>query len=197
MAEAPRDPPDSGPSLGLILTLFVVGGLIAAGVSYLGVSGVLGGGVPGTYHAPSRPAPSLASCAGKDTLGTFEFVLTAGAGGAARFNSSSPGPCIAVVAGSHVTVVLSVLIGANRSVSWVLIDGTGPTTQPPVFPGAGPSDSSRFTGIFPGHNATYSFVAATPGQYRYVSEVADQAAVGMWGGFNVTAAPSALGSSVP
>jgi hypothetical protein len=192
MSETSHVTPAPSRPMGLVLGLFIAGTIITVLVGYLGVSGTLGGGIPGTSHTGTPTAPGLSSCEGKDTLGNFQFVLSAGAGGGLRFNTSSPGPCFAVAVGSHVTITLNVLISANRSVSWVLINGTGPTTEPPVLPGAGASDSSRFSGIFPGHNVTYSFVASTAGQFRYVSEVGNEAAVGMWGAFTVTSAPASL-----
>lgn len=182
-------------STGLVVALFVGSAIVAAGVGYLGISGRLGGGIPGTNQGGVPAATPLAKCAGHGALGTFHFSLVARAKGQLSFNASTPGPCFAVAVGSNVTMTLLVAAGANSSDSWVLIPSTGPTDQAPVFPGAGPSDQSRFTGVAPGGMANYTFTVSAAGAYRYVSEVGDHATVGMWGPFNVTSAPVSSAAS--
>jgi Multicopper oxidase len=175
-----------------VVAFFVIGAIVTGTILFFGLNGAIGGGIPGTVHTtPSGPEP-LTKCEGKDAAGSFHFILDVGVGGALRFNGSSPGPCIAVAEGSSVTVTVDVLFGANRSVGWDLISGSGPVVQSPAFAGAGLTGSASTIGIEAGTNATFSFVASTAGEYRYVSEVSDQAAFGVWGAFNVTSGPSAL-----
>jgi plastocyanin len=169
--------------------LFVICAAIAGVIGYLGISGALGGGIAGTqHHPPAGPTP-LTSCEGKGALGHFTFVIISGIKGTYTFNGSSPGPCIAVASGSTVTVRFEVSSASVVRDSWELIGSSGPANSLPVFPGAGFSNDTRLVGLAPGQSVNLTFQANVAGEYRYVSEVGDHAAVGMWGGFNVTSAP--------
>lgn len=183
-------------SRSFVLAAFVLGAILTAVVGYWGISGGLDGGVPGNQHLPlSSPTPPR-DCQGHGALGHFHFTLIAGVKGTETFNGSSPGPCFAVAVGSVVNLTFYVNLGAFHQDSWVLIPGTGPTDQLPVFAGAGPSDTSRLDGLHPGQNQSYTFTASAAGAYRYVSEVDDHAAVGMWGAFNVTSSPLEAGPAL-
>jgi FtsP/CotA-like multicopper oxidase with cupredoxin domain len=173
----------------------VAGAAITALVGFLGIVGALGGGIPGTHAGSVARPPPLAACQGHDALGTFHFLFVAGLKGSYTFNGSSPGPCVAVAAGSRITVTFELATTATAPDSWVLLAASGPTDAPPVFPGAGPSDATRTVGLGPGQFANYTFSASTAGAYRYVSEVDGHAAAGMFGGFNVTTGPAALAVS--
>ncbi len=176
--------------MGFIVGIFVVGAVATAMVGFLGVSGHLGTGIPGTGTTRTPAATPLSQCQGHDGSGSFRFTIIAQPGGALRFNGSSPGPCFAVQVGSQVTVNFSVDYGAREFSSWELVAGTGPVSGPsaltPVFPGAGWSNATRFNGLYAGQSTVFTFRASVAGAYRYVSEVSAQAAVGMWGPFNVT-----------
>lgn len=191
-----RDPPASTPHrfpTGFVVALFVAGTVLAVAVGAWGATGHLGAGIAGSRPPASGATPPLSKCQGAGQLGHFYFILVADAAGQFSFNASSPGPCFAVAAGSHVTIHFEIARGTNHTDSFDLINGTGPIDQMPVFPGAGTANGSRLIGMYPGTVVNYTFLASTAGAYRYVSEVGDHAAVGMWGPFNVTAAPLALG----
>ena len=177
--------------LAFLVAVFVAGGAITAVVAYLGVVGALGGGIIGTEHHTPPPPPPLTSCLGGDRLGSFHFTFVAGLKGTYTFNGSSPGPCVAVAAGSQVTVTFRVDVAAAGPDSWAVIPSTGPADAAPVYPGAGWTNATATSGIGPGASANFSFTASAPGEYRYVSQVDGHAAAGMFGGFNVTAAPAA------
>ncbi|MCI4342155.1 MAG: multicopper oxidase domain-containing protein [Thermoplasmata archaeon] len=173
--------PASNPTV-LVVSLFIVGTLLAVGVGYLGEAGLLGGSIPGTY----LPTGSAHRCEGRNAAATYRFVLIAGENGGSTFNGSSPGPCILVGAGSVVNVSLHVDPSAGRNQSWVLVAAGSPDNASPVFAGAGFSGPQRVTGIAPGAEASFLFTASTAGAFRYVSEAPGQAARGMQGWFNVT-----------
>jgi hypothetical protein len=182
--------------VGFVVAVFAIGAILTAVVGYFGFTGQLGTGILGTEHGtPPAPTPP-AACQGHGALGSFHFVIVAGPKGTLTFNGSSPGPCFAVAAGSTVLLEFQVAHDASAADSWVLIPGSGPIDQAPVFPGAGTSDSGRTTGLGPGQTQNYTFQANTPGQFRYVSEVSDHAAVGEWGAFNVTASALTVASTV-
>ena len=191
MAASPR-PVAPRATRSFVLATFVLGALVTAVVGYVGITGGLDGGVPGNEHLAPPAVKPLTDCEGKGAIGHFHFVILAGVKGTETFNGSSPGPCIAVAVGSVVNVTFMVDFGAFHQDSWVLIPGSGAADQLPVFPGAGPSDSSRLTGLHPGQLANYTFTASAAGQYRYVSEVDGHVGVGMWGPFNVTSTPLTL-----
>ncbi len=189
LQSAPPAATPTPPGRTFILAIFLVGIVITVIVGYLGVTGALGGGIVGTHANGVAPPPPLTSCQGHGKAGTFYFAVVANAKGEGSFNATSPGPCFAVAAGSKVTMNFSVAVGSNRSDSWALIGPTGPVTQSPVFPGAGWTNSTATTGLREGQYHEFTFVAATAGSYRYVSQVGDHAAAGMWGPFNVTSGP--------
>ncbi|MCI4322089.1 MAG: hypothetical protein L3K05_07285 [Thermoplasmata archaeon] len=174
---------------GFIVGVFVVSLLIGVVVLYLGISGGLGGPIPGTHvgNGVSGP-PSPASCEGKDRLGNFTFSFIAGIRGSTSFNGSHPGPCVAIIVGSHVTVDFSVAQDAGQNHTWVLVNASNASTavSQPAFPGAGFSGPQRFVGIAPGESKTFQFNATTVGSYQYICEVNGHYDLGMWGWFNVT-----------
>ncbi|MCI4357100.1 MAG: hypothetical protein L3K18_08200 [Thermoplasmata archaeon] len=189
MAASPPQPPPTR-ATGFIVGLFVFSLLIGVVVLYLGLSGGLGGPIPGTHpgNGISGP-PSPTSCEGKDKLGNFTFSFVAGIRGSFSYNGSHPGPCVAVVVGSHVTVKFSVAEDAGQNHTWVLVNASNASTalSQPAFPGAGFSGPQRFVGIAPGEAKTFQFNATTVGAYQYICEVSGHYDVGMWGWFNVTA----------
>ncbi|MCI4346278.1 MAG: hypothetical protein L3K07_05945 [Thermoplasmata archaeon] len=167
----------------LILTLFVVGTLLAVAVGYLGITNQLGGSIPGTLAGHGGSSPT---CEGRNVTGSYHFLLIAGQGGNTNFNGTSPGPCLVVGVGSAVVVTLRVDPGAGANHSWDLIPSTGPTNVTPVFPGAGVTGPTRFSGLPPGTVTNFSFNATVVGLYRYVCEVDDHSTLGMMGTLNVT-----------
>ncbi|MGI0053133.1 MAG: sulfocyanin-like copper-binding protein [Thermoplasmata archaeon] len=189
----PLRPPSASPRFGrrFVPVIFAVGVLLTGAVLYVGLSGVLTTAIPGSRQAPAPAIQPLADCQGHSDLGVFHFLIVADLKGGLTFNGSSPGPCFAVAVGSNVSVTLEVSSQGSFFAGWVLINGTGPTDLEPAFAGAGEVGGARASGIAPGSNVTFSFVPTVAGAYRYVSEVAGEAAAGMWGAFNVTANASA------
>ncbi|MCI4362746.1 MAG: hypothetical protein L3K13_00330 [Thermoplasmata archaeon] len=174
----------------LVVLLFVVGTLLAVGVGYLGSANLLGGSIPGTYPGHGGGSPT---CEGRNVTGTYHFVLIAGERGDTNYNGTNPGPCLKVGVGSSVEVTLRVDPAAGSNHSWDLIPGTGPTNASPVFPGAGLTGPTRFTGLPPGTVKNFSFNATTVGLFRYVCEVDDHSTLGMMGWFNVTSTSALSG----
>ncbi|HEV2316267.1 MAG TPA: hypothetical protein VGV89_01660 [Thermoplasmata archaeon] len=180
-----------------VVVVFAVGAIMTAVVGYFGFTGQLGAGIVGTEHGSPPAPPPLTACQGHGALGSFHFQIVAGPKGTFTFNGSSPGPCFAVAVGSTVVMEFQVAHDASALDSWELIAGTGPTDQAPVFPGAGWSDSTRFSGLGAGGTTNFTFHATTAGQYRYVSEVGNHAAVGEWGSFNVTTSALSVSPVTP
>lgn len=172
--------------------IFAVGFLVVGVMAFLGLGGHLQTTIPGNEQAAPTPTVPVADCQGHGASGSFHFTIVAGVRGGLTFNGSSPGPCFAVATGSTVSITFLVSDQTNQFSGWVLINGTGPIDQEPVFPSAGESGAARYAGIAPGQNLTFTFSAGSPGEYRYVSEVSDDASVGMWGGFNVTSGPTSI-----
>jgi hypothetical protein len=179
---------------GFIVGVFAFSLVIGVVVLALGLSGGLGGSIPGTHPGSgSSGPPSPASCEGKDKLGNFTFSFIAGIRGSVSFNGSHPGPCVAVLVGSHVTVEFSVAQSAGQNHTWVLVNASNASTavSQPAFPGAGFSGPTRFMGIGPGESKTFQFYATVVGSYQYICEMSGHYAMGMWGWFNVTTATGA------
>ena len=182
-----------------IVGIFVISSVIGAIVLYAGASGAWGGEIPGTYHgAPPGPPHPLTSCEGKDRKGTFSFSFVGGVGGGYNFNGTHPGPCVAVVVGSTITVNFSVAADAGTTHTWVLVNAANASTAlaTPVFPGAGFTGASRFMGIGPSAYMVFHFNATAAGSYQYICEMTGHYAGGMWGWFNVTALPAST-TAVP
>ena len=147
---------------------------------------------PASSPSPA-PAPSPTACEGADGLGTFHFLFIGGepsVNSGINFNGSIPGPCVLVANGSHVFVTFQVSPQSPLNHSWVLIPANGTATSLPAFPGAGFSNSTRFTGLAPGSQAEFSFWTNTTGSYRYICEVPGHYDLGMFGFFNVSAHPA-------
>lgn len=179
--------------LRFFIAISVVALLVALLVGYAGATGRFGGPIPGS-SSPSGPNGSGTPpvCEGKNRTGNFTFVFVAGLRGTLTFNGTSPGPCVVVGVGSHVTVILEVSADSGNSHGWDLIALGAPTNSSPVFPGAGLNGSDRLVGNLPGTNATFHFLAATAGVYEYLCEVPGHADAGMRGTFTVVsgAAPA-------
>jgi plastocyanin len=172
----------------LVVVLFVIGTVMAILVGYLGESGVIGGGVPGTYPPATKTATAIcATHEGSSTTGSYHFWLVAGENATYTYNGTSPGPCLEVGVNSTVEITVSVASNAGTNHSFVIIPATGPTNVSPVFPGAGLSGAQRFVGMAPGTERNFTFTASTVGLYRYVCEVPGHFDLGMYGYFNVTA----------
>jgi len=186
---APENPPAPGRPLGFIVALLVVGSVSAGAVAYLGLTGALGGTIPGNNYPQGPPA-----CEGAGVTGNHTFSFVAGVGGGINFNGTSPGPCAQIAVKSWVTVVFSVASDAHLNHSWVLVNASAPATALPVFPNAGFSNGTRFIGIAPGTSATFLFQAMVVGTYQYICEVDSHRDLGMYGWFNVTARPTSAGS---
>ncbi len=168
-----------------IVIAVVVTAVLAALIGYLGVTGQLGGVIPGTSH-PGSVTPT--HCEGNAGAGPFHFTFVAGVRGGYNFNGTVPGPCVLVLVGSHITVTFENSPDAGLSHSWVLIPAGGTATSYPAFPGAGFANATSYLGIPPGASATFTFTAALAGSYQYICEVAGHFDAGMHGWFNVTAA---------
>ncbi|MHB8351580.1 MAG: cupredoxin domain-containing protein [Thermoplasmata archaeon] len=182
-------PPLPRPGRIFVPVIFAVGFILVGVVAVLGLGGHLQTTIPGNEKAAPTPTVPVTACQGRGASGSFHFLIVAGTNGGLTFNGTSPGPCFAVATGSAVSVTFEVSDRTNQFSGWVLINGTGSTNQEPAFPNAGESGAARFSGIAPGYIVTFNFTAGSPGEYRYVSEVSNDAAVGMWGGFNVTDGP--------
>jgi FtsP/CotA-like multicopper oxidase with cupredoxin domain len=180
-----------------IVGAFVLSAILGGAVLYLGLAGDLGSGIPGA-HTGSGPTPAptgLAACEGRDRMGTFTFSFVAGLDGKFTFNGTSPGPCVAVIVGSNITVRLSVAADAGTNHTWVLVNASNASTamSTPAFAGAGMTGAERFMGIAPGNSTTFHFVASVAGTYQYICEMTGHYAAGMWGWFNVTSGPATSG----
>jgi plastocyanin len=189
----PPTPPRPSRPTAFIVGAFVVAALVGGAVLYIGITGGFGGVIPGSHKGSGGPSgPNLANCEGKDKLGTFTFSFVGGPGGSTTFNGSQPGPCVAVVVGSKITVDYSVAADAGQNHSWVLVDAANASTalSTPVFPGAGFTGAVRFTGLAPGGSIVFHFNATAVGNYQYICEIATHYDLGMHGWFNVTAQPT-------
>ncbi|HKV90163.1 MAG TPA: hypothetical protein VJQ43_03085 [Thermoplasmata archaeon] len=179
---------------GFVVGVFVLGTLVGVVVLALGLTGGLGGPIPGTHpgNGISTP-PSPASCEGKDQKGNFTFDFVGGIGGTLTFNGTHPGPCVALVVGTQVTVKFSVAADAGTTHTWVLVNASNASAavNTPAFPGAGFTGADRFMGIGPGASMVFHFNATVVGAYQYICEMSGHYAGGMWGWFNVTATPAA------
>lgn len=173
-----------------IIVVIVVAVAISFAVGYFGLTGQLGGTIPGTRtgHAGPPPPPS---CEGGGKLGTFHFIFVAGVGGGFNFNGSQPGPCVLIANGSWVNVTFVNSPAATANHSWVLIPAGAGASALPAFPGAGFNNSTRTNGIPPGAEANFTFHANVTGAYQYICEVPGHEALGMLGWFNVTASAAA------
>ncbi|MCI4327450.1 MAG: plastocyanin/azurin family copper-binding protein [Thermoplasmata archaeon] len=181
-----------------IVGAFALAAILGGAVLYLGLAGDLGSGIPGA-HTGSGPSPAptgLAACEGRDRMGNFTFSFVAGLGGTYTFNATSPGPCVAVVAGSSITVRFYVAGDAGSNHTWVLVNASNASKamSTPAFAGAGMTGAERFMGIAPGNMTTFHFVAGVAGTYQYICEMPGHYAAGMWGWFNVTTAPATTGA---
>ena len=171
---------------GFVVPVITVAAAAAVVVAYLGLTGTIGGTIPGTRSAPSGGGSSLASCEGKDRFGAFHFTFIAGVGGGYNFNGTQPGPCVAVQVNSSVNVTFQVSVASPVNHSWVLIPAGASSASLPAFPGAGYNTSLRTTGIPPGAQANFSFQVTRLGLFQYICEVPGHEALGMVGWFNVT-----------
>ncbi len=197
-APSPPAPPKAPPRPNtFLIALVVVAVVVASVVGYLGISGKLGGGIPGTKPGSGSSGANPALCEGKGGTGPFFFSFVGGVGGTGgansglNFNGSSPGPCVDVAVGSSVTVNFTVASDAGMNHSWTVVNYTGATsiaTEGPAFPGAGLSAlSERQNGTAPGRSNEFEFTAERTGSFRYICEMPGHYAAGMWGWFNVTA----------
>ena len=174
----------------------VASAAVAAIVGYLGITGGLGGPIPGTEPgngATTPPPPRTTPCEGGGTGGSHWFDFVGGASSTNQWiniNGSLPGPCVLVAVDSTITVVFSVGAHSPLNHSWVLVNASANSSALPAFPGAGFSNSTRFTGVAPGGSVTFHFDATRAGSYRYICEVPGHDDAGMWGWFNVTASSS-------
>jgi len=196
----PSVPAPPGRPTAFIFGAFVLSAIIGVAVLYFGLTGGLGGPIPGA-HAGSGPAPppDYAACQGHDGRGTFNFSFVAGTGGVVAFNGTHPGPCVAVVVGSSVTVNFSVAADAGSNHSWVLVNASNASTalSPPAFAGAGLTGGERFAGIPPGTSKVFHFNASSVGAYKYICEVSGHYDQGMWGWFYVTSASGPPSAASP
>ncbi len=167
-----------------IVVAVVAAAAIAAVIGYLGVTGQLGGVIPGTSHTGSG---TPARCEGNVGAGPFHFTFVSGVHGGYNFNGTVPGPCVLVLVESNITVTFENSPDAGLAHSWVLIPAGGTATSLPAFPGAGFANATRFSGIPPGARATFTFTASSAGSYQYICEVTGHYDLGMHGWFNVTA----------
>jgi len=179
----------------LIVALFVAGGVIGGTIAVLGANGTLHGTIPGSPSGSggtggggvTAPPPRGSSqCQGSAAAKAYHFVLIAGIANTFTFNDTVPGPCFVVGAGSNVSVTFEVSSQSGANHSWVLLPANGSTHGPPVFPGAGIANATRFSGLPPGSVTVFQFRAATAGSYKYVCEVDGHADLGMYGWFNVS-----------
>lgn len=191
-------PPKDGSPWGFIVGIFVVGAVIGAVVLALGLAGAFPGSIPGSRLGTGNHPEPLTSCEGGDQQGNFTFTFVAGMNGGLWFNGSRPGPCVAVAAGSSITVGFSVAANAGTNHSWVLVNASNASSavSTPALPGAGLTGAQRFMGIAPGSNVTFHFDVPVAADYQYICEMSGHYAAGMWGWFNVTATP-ATSSVVP
>jgi plastocyanin len=193
-------PATSGPSnspMGFAIGIFVIGIVIGGVVLVVGLAGAFPGSIPGMVPGTGNHPEPLTACEGGDQRGNFTFSIVAGRNGGLWFNGSRPGPCIAVAAGSAITIQFSVAANAGTNHTWVLVNASNASTavSPPAIPGAGFTGAQRFQGIAPGANVTFRFNVETAASYQYICEMPGHYAAGMWGWFNVTATP-ATGSVV-
>ena len=197
--EVPDDPQMAdtarrdGTPWGIILPVLLVAVVASVAVGYFGLTGQLGGTIPGE-KMPASGGPSPTACEGHDGFGSFHFILVAGVSGGYNFNGTSPGPCVAVVVGSSVTVTFEVSPQAGVNHSWVLVPAGASASSPPAFPGAGFSGAVAFVGIAPGTEMNFSFQVSSVGSYQYICEVAGHRDLGMIGWFNVTTSSGTLAS---
>jgi hypothetical protein len=188
----PTPSPPSRPTV-FIVGAFVLAAVVGGAVLYIGLTGGFGGVIPGSHTGSGGPGgPNPANCQGKDTLGTFTFSFVGGPRASTSFNGSHPGPCVAVVVGSKITVEFSVATDSGQNHSWVLVDAANASTavSTPVFAGAGFTGAARFIGIAPGASIVFHFNATAIGSYQYICEMMGHYATGMYGWFNVTAQPT-------
>jgi hypothetical protein len=187
-----------GPSgaTAFIVGAFVLAAVVGGATLYIGLNGGFPGVIPGSHvGAGGSGLPSPASCEGRDRLGNDSFAFVAGRAGGYSFNGSHPGPCVAVVVGSQITVNFSVALDAGQNHSWVLVNASNASTAvaTPAFPGAGLTGAARFMGIPPGASVVFHFNATVVGSYQYICEMTGHYAKGMFGWFNVTAASAVTG----
>jgi hypothetical protein len=168
-----------------IVGAFTLSAIIGGAVLYFGLTGGLGGPIPGAHAGNGIAAtpPDYAACEGHDGQGDFSFSFVAGTGGALAFNGTHPGPCVAILVGSSVTVNFSVAADAGTNHTWVLVNAANASSavSTPVFPGAGLTGAARFMGIAPGTWMVFHFNATAAGTYKYICEMPGHYAAGMWG----------------
>jgi hypothetical protein len=193
------NPPTADPRpTAFIVGAFVLASIVGGAVLWIGLSGDFPGTIPGSHIGTGAgPPPTPASCEGKDLLGNATFSFIAGGGGGFWFNGTHPGPCVAVVVGSSITVDFSVADDAGQNHSWVLVNASNASTalSTPAFPGAGFTGGARFMGIEPGSSTVFHFNATVVGSYQYICEMTGHYGKGMWGWFNVTSVPTPVPSS--
>jgi hypothetical protein len=192
IASSPTAPPGAPSATAFIVGAFVLSAIVGGAVLYIGLSGDFPGTIPGSHIGTGASGPpSPASCEGRDKLGNDTFSFIAGGGGGFWFNGTHPGPCVAVVVGSSITIDFSVADNAGQNHSWVLVNASNASAavSTPAFPGAGFTGAARFMGIGPGASLVFHFNATAVGAYQYICEMTGHYSQGMWGWFNVTSAP--------
>ncbi|MCI4370783.1 MAG: hypothetical protein L3J81_05600, partial [Thermoplasmata archaeon] len=160
ISSSPSPPTTSARPTAFIVGAFVLASVIGGTVLYIGLTSGFPGTIPGSHIGSGITAPpNPASCQGRDRLGNDTFAFVAGGGGGFWFNGTHPGPCVAVVVGSQITVDFSVAADAGQNHSWVLVNASNASSalSTPAFPGAGLTGVARFMGIAPGSSLVFHF----------------------------------------
>ncbi|MBX8637339.1 MAG: hypothetical protein KIY11_03135 [Thermoplasmata archaeon] len=116
------------------------------------------------------------------------FSLVAGANATQTFNGTTPGPALTAPNNSMVWLTLTIPSTSASNHSWILVPGNiTNTTSPnytPVFKNA--SSPNPTAGTPKNTTIQIYFNLTRVGNYKYISEVSNDFAKGMWGTFNVT-----------
>ncbi len=115
------------------------------------------------------------------------YQLVAGSNGTQTFNSTKPGPALTAPNNTEVWLTLSIAASSTSNHSWILVPGnaTNSTTNyTPVFKNA--SSPNPTVGDAKNTTVQIYFNVTRVGNYKYISEVANDFKAGMWGTLNVT-----------